>query len=80
MAGDGDSDGSKWRHPTATSAEPASIRRGCLFVYSPNTVFEPTAAENPHGYTRYRAYAMLEHGGDLAAAARAARTMRGAAA
>jgi len=72
VAGDGDSDGSKWRHPTSTSSEPASIKHGCLFVYSPNTGFDVTGAEDPHGYTRFRAYAVLDHGGDLSAAARAA--------
>ncbi|MBA3289526.1 MAG: bifunctional DNA primase/polymerase [Acidimicrobiia bacterium] len=80
VAGDGDSDGSKWRHPTSTSSEPASIKNGCLFVYSPNTVFDVTEAESPHGYTRFRAYAVLDHGGDLSAAARAAREIQGAAA
>lgn len=73
VAGDGNHDGSRWRHPTATSASSATIRHGCLFVYSPNTPFEVTAPDDPHGYTLFRAYAVLEHGGDLAAAARAAR-------
>lgn len=72
-AGDGNTDGSRWRHPTATSAFSATIRHGCLFVYSPNTPFEQTASQDPHGYTLYRAYATLEHAGDLQAAGRAAR-------
>jgi hypothetical protein len=50
-----------------------------LFVYSTNTPFEPTEAGRPHGYTRFRAWAVLEHGGDLSAAARAAAQLRGAA-
>jgi hypothetical protein len=33
----------------------------------------PTEAGAPHGYSRFRAYAVLEHGGDLRAAARALR-------
>lgn len=60
--GDGDSEGSIWRHPGATSPSSASIKHGCLFVYSPNTPFEETAAGDPHGITLYRAYATLEHG------------------
>ncbi len=79
VAGDGDGDGSKWRHPTSTSAEPASIKHGCLFVYSPNTPFIQTGAQDPHGYTRFAAFAILDHCGDRSAAARAARTMREAA-
>ena len=35
---------------------------------------------HPHGYTKFRAWAVLEHGGDLSAAARAARELRKAAA
>lgn len=76
VGGDGESDGSRWRHPTATSKFSATIRHGCLFVYSPNTVFEVTAPGNPHGYTKFAAYAALEHRGDQAAAARAARTIK----
>lgn len=75
--GDGDSDGSKWRHPDATAAYSASIKNGCLFVHTPNTEFEETTPGNPHGYTRFRAYAILHHDGDLSAAARAINEMRG---
>jgi hypothetical protein len=74
--GDGEHDGSTWRHPNATAATSATIRHGCLFVYSSNTPFEPTETGDPHGYTRFRASAVLDHGGELSAAARAARTMR----
>ena len=70
---DPDADGSRWLHPTATSACSATIRNGCLFVYSPNTPFDVTEPSDPHGYTRFRAYAVLNHGGDLSAAARALR-------
>lgn len=75
-AGDGNSDGARWRHPTATSAFSATIRHGCLFVYSPNTPFEPTAPGDAHGYTLFRAMALLDHHGDLQAAARAARVAK----
>ena len=58
-----------WRHPTATSPLSATIRHEVLFVYSPNTRFEVTEPEVPHGYTRFRAWAVLKFGGDLSAAA-----------
>lgn len=70
VGGDGDSDGSSWRHPTATSAVSATVRHGCLFVYSPNTPFDLTETENPRGVTRFRALAILDHGGDLSQTAR----------
>lgn len=71
VGGDGDTDGSAWRHPAATARSSATIRNGCLFVYSTNTPFTPTEASTPHGYTKFRAFATLEHHGDLSAAARA---------
>lgn len=76
VAGDGESDGARWRHPTATSKFSATIRHGCLFVYSPNTVFEPTVPGRPRGYTKFAAYAELEHGGDQKAAAKTARAFK----
>jgi Bifunctional DNA primase/polymerase, N-terminal len=66
-----DADGARWRHPAATNPKSATIRHGLLFVYSAATPFTPTEAGAPHGYSRFRAYAVLEHGGDLGAAARA---------
>lgn len=69
--GDGDSDGSRWLHPTATSAVSATVRNGCLFVYSPNTPLPITEAGSPSGVTKFRAYALLTHHGDMSAAARA---------
>jgi hypothetical protein len=72
ITGNGDDDGSTWKHPNATATTSATIKHGCLFVYSPNTPFEVTEDGDPHGYTRFRAYAILEHSGDLRAAARAA--------
>lgn len=77
VEGDGDSDGSKWRHPNATAASSSSIKHGCLFVYTPNTEFEQTEEGGAAGYTRFRAWATTEHDGDLSAAARAARHIRG---
>ena len=62
-----------WLHPTATSSCSATIRNGCLFVYSTNTVFDVTEPGNPHGYTKFRAFAVLDHGGNMSAAARALR-------
>ncbi len=70
--GDGDGDGSSWRHPNATSAQSCTIKHGCLFVYTPNTDFDETEQGDPKGYTRFRAWAILEHGNNLTAAARAA--------
>jgi hypothetical protein len=68
---DCDADGAVWLHPNATSSCSATIRHGCLFVYSPNTPFEVTESSQPKGYTKFRAYAVLEHNGDMKAAARA---------
>ena len=68
---DPDADGARWLHPTATSSCSATVRHGCLFVYSPNTPFDVTEPSNPKGYTKFRAYAVLEHSGDMTAAARA---------
>jgi hypothetical protein len=34
---------------------------------------DPTTAGDVHGYTKFRATAVLDHGGDLSAAARALR-------
>ncbi len=68
-----DQAGEKWRHPTATALVSATVRHDCLFVYSTNTPFDVTEPQSPIGYTRFRAWAVLEHGGDLSAAARALR-------
>ena len=43
---------------------------------SPNTVFPVTAPGDPNGITTFTAYAVLEHGGDQSAAARAARELK----
>lgn len=76
VSGDGDGDGSKWRHPNATAESSASVRHGCLFVYSDNTDFSVTEDGDPRGVTRFRAWATLEHHGDLSRAAHAAREAR----
>ena len=68
-----DADGARWRHPGATNPKSATIRHALLFVYSQATPFEPTQAGQPCGYSKFRAYAVLEHGGDQRAAARALR-------
>lgn len=77
ISGDGEQDGSRWRHPTATSQFSATVRHGCLFVFSTSTAFEPTAPDDKHGYTKFRAHAVLDHGGDMAEAARHLREERG---
>lgn len=69
VQGDGETDGSMWRHPAATTARSASIRHELLFVHSTSTPFEPTGPGDPRGYTKFRAYALLHHNGDLRAAA-----------
>jgi hypothetical protein len=74
---DPDADGARWLHPAHTSACSATVRNGCLFVYSTNTAFDVTEAGSPHGYTKFRAHAILDHRGDLSAAARAIRALRG---
>jgi|SRR5271166_77264 len=69
--GDPDADGAGWLHPTATSACSATVRNGCLFVWSTNTVFDISEPGYPRGYTRFKAYALLNFDGDMSAAARA---------
>jgi len=44
-----------------------------LFVYSTNTAFDVTEPGDRHGDTRFKAYALLDHDGDMSAAARAVR-------
>jgi hypothetical protein len=68
---DPDADGARWLHPTATSSCSATIKHGLMFVYSTSTDFEVTESGDTHGYTRFRAYAVLNHGGDMKAATRA---------
>jgi Bifunctional DNA primase/polymerase, N-terminal len=68
-----DGDGARWRHPGASNPKSATIRHGLLFVYSQATPFQPTEAGSPHGYSKFRVFAILEHQGDQRAAARALR-------
>jgi hypothetical protein len=68
-----DADGARWLHPKATSTCSATVQHGCLFVWSTNTDFEVTEESNPHGYTKFRAHALLNYGGNMSAAARALR-------
>ena len=75
---DGEADGSAWRHPDATADQSATVEHDRLFVYSTSTVFEATSVGDPHGYTRFRAFAALNFGGDLSSAARAVREQMGA--
>lgn len=70
---DGDEDGSVWLHPKHTSKCSATVRNGCLFVWSTSTVFTVSEPGNPEGYTKFRSYALLNHAGDLSAAARSLR-------
>ena len=71
LSADPDADGARWLHPTATSPCSASVRHGKLFVFSTSTAFEVTESGRPKGCTRFRAYAVLNHGGNTSAAARA---------
>lgn len=75
--GDPDNDeGAQWRHPAATAATSATVRHGCLFVFSTSTEFEATTAGEPHGHTKFRAYAVLNTDGDLRVAAKKLRKKR----
>lgn len=75
--GDPDTEeGAQWRHPAATSAVSATVRYGCLFVFSTSTDFVATTAGDPRGYTKFRAYAVLNTEGDLSAAAKILREKR----
>jgi hypothetical protein len=72
-SGNGDDDGAVWLR-TRTSKRSATVRNNCLFVYTTSSVFDTTSAGDRHGYTKFRAYAVLEYGGDMKAAARALST------
>lgn len=65
-----DADGARWLHPAATSACSATVKNSCLFVYSTNTPFDVTETGDANGQTRFKAYAVLNHAGDMKAAAR----------
>ena len=76
VGGDGDSDGARWLHPAATSSVSATVRHGLLFVFTTSTALPVTEPGSPHGLTKFRAYALLDHGGDMSAAARALRSQQ----
>lgn len=67
---DPDADGAVWLHPTHTSDCSATVRHGCLFVHSTSTEFDVTYPGDPHGYTKFRAYSVLNFGGNMSAAAK----------
>ena len=68
---DPDADGARWLHPTAHVGVLSHRAHGCLFVWSTSTVFDLSEPGYPQGYTKFRAFAVLEHNGDMSAAARA---------
>lgn len=73
VRGDGESEGSGWKHSAAAHAASGSIRKGCFFCYSQS--FAPfanyvTEAGSPRGLTKFRAFALLNFAGDLSAAAK----------
>lgn len=70
---DPDADGARWLHPTATSDCSATIRGGSLYVWTPNTPFDQSFPGSPRGYDKFDVYALLHHGGDKSAAAKALR-------
>lgn|GEM_PF-3302902 len=74
--GHANGDGQRWRHPQATNAHSATVRHGCLFVYTPTPGLPVTEPGDPHGLTPFRLYALLDHHGDQTAAARAARQLK----
>lgn len=71
ISGDGDEHGSLWRHPTATAPHSALVDEyGNLHVFSPNTPLDASRGRSGGtGYTRFRAYAVLNHSGDMTSAA-----------
>ena len=71
--GDGTSDGSQWRHPTTTNKTSATIKHGCLFVYSPTPGLPVTEPGDPHGITLFSGLELLDYNGDRHALLRALR-------
>lgn len=67
VKGDGDSDGSEWRHPTATAAISATVRGSRLYNYSTNTGF-PLAGPREGGQSPFDVHTHLDHGGNEVAA------------
>jgi hypothetical protein len=73
LDGDPDANGARWRHPNATATHSATVRDGRLYVWSPNTPFDISETGDPHGYSKFDALAVLNHGGDVTAALRSLR-------
>lgn len=66
-----------WRRPgkqIGTSATISEQGTGVLCAFSTRTVFESCLSPNGRGYSKFGAYALLEHNGDFAAAATALRS------
>jgi hypothetical protein len=64
--GDGNDDGSRYKYNESDGNISASIKFGCLFVWTHRTEFTQTiAGEKPNGYTLFRAISVLEDGGDM---------------
>lgn len=72
VRGNGEDDGSYWRHPTATAEHSASIKGRYLYIHSPNTPFDPTGHGDPHGYDIFDCWRILDGHGDRSNAARVA--------
>lgn len=71
ISGDGESYGSLWRHPAATSPHSAMVDEyGVLHVFSPNTELRMSEGRGSGtGNTKFRAFADLHCAGDMTAAA-----------
>jgi hypothetical protein len=64
LDGDTEADRARWVHPKATSNWSATVRYGLLFVYSTSTEFGVTEGNGvTKGYTKFRAYALLNFPG-----------------
>ena len=78
VSGDGDERNSQWRAPGETETFSAQIRTCQLCVHSPHTAFGDglkiaTILGHPISISKFRAFAILDHDGDLDAAANAIR-------
>ncbi|MGD9791226.1 MAG: bifunctional DNA primase/polymerase [Phycisphaerales bacterium] len=62
-------DNEHWARPGKTGGCSATLKDGVFYVFSTNA----PPFEDQRGYSRFAVYALLEHGGDFAAAARALR-------
>lgn len=62
-------DNEYWRRPGKTSGWSATLKEGVFYVFSSSA----TPFEQKRAYSHFSVYAMLEHGGDFAAAASALR-------